>query len=316
MENRPTPSWVPAVAPTLPTGPTQYHHFWRAPGIDLWRPIVVTLLSALAFLALSVIIPGIAVVLEVAAGTISAEEVEALLYEGRVSPGLVLGNSVAIGLTLIAVLLLARLTKQPPRFLHSVLGRFRWKWFLGCAVASLVILGAHTGIDIARHGVDSLDLEVRPYTWWLLIGLMLATPFQAATEEYLFRGVLFRTIASWFRAPLVALITGGVLNSALFTVIHGATDPWLNFFYFVLGCLLSYLTWRTGGLEAAVAVHIINNMLGFGFIAFQDVTTLFDRSEGTGGPFVLVQMLAMVILTAVIEVMARRGKIHRVGPAH
>lgn len=305
---------VPRVAPTLPVEPAEYHHFWRAPGIQPWRPIVVTLLSALAFLALSVVIPGLAVVLEVAAGTIGADEVEDLLYDGRVSPGLVLGNSVAIGLTLVAVLLLARLVKQPPRFLHSVLGRFRWKWFLACAGASLVILAAHTGIDILRNGIDTLDLQIRPYTWWLLVGLMLATPFQAATEEYLFRGVLFRTVASWFRTPLVALIAGGVLNSAVFTAIHGATDPWLNLFYFVLGCLLSYITWRTGGLEAAAAVHIVNNMIGFGFVAFQDVTTLFDRSEGTGGPFVLVQMLAMIVLVAVIEVMARRGRIQRVGP--
>lgn len=313
----PPPGWVPGPPPpppTTPLEPTGYHQFWRAPGIAAWRPIVAAVLVALAFFLSSVVVTGIAMFIEVATGALDPDEMDAILYDGRVTPGMILGNSVAIGLMVPAVLLIARIVRQRPGFLHSVAGRFRWAWFWLCALASLVVLGLSTGVDILRTGVGELDLQIHPYTWWLLVGIMLATPFQAAAEEYMFRGVLFRTVGSWFRRPMVALGVGTVVNTAVFMSIHGAEDPWLNAFYIVLAALLSYLTWRTGGIEAAAAVHIVNNMIGFSLVPFQDVSGIFDRSAGVGGPFVLWQVLATVILVGIIELLARRRRIERLGP--
>lgn len=306
--------WGPPPPSMLPEQPTAYPQFWRAPGVKAWRPIVAVVLTAVAFVVSSLIVTGIAMFIEVATGSVTPDEAEAALLDGRVTPGMVLGNSVAIGVMVPAVFLIALLVKQRPRFLHAVTGRFRWAWFWLCTLASLVVLGASTGIDILRTGVAALDLEIHPYTWWLLVGLMLATPFQAAAEEYMFRGVLFRTVGSWFRHPMVALGVGTLVNSAVFMSIHGADDVWLNIFYFTLGALLSYLTWRTGGIEAAAAIHIANNMIGFSVVPFQDVGGIFDRSAGAGGPVVLWQILATVILVGIIELLARRRNLQRVGP--
>lgn len=307
--------WAPPSPPsTTPTEPTGYHQFWRAPGIAPWRPIIASVIIAVAFVVISLIVTTVAMMIEVATGAISPDDLDTILLDGKVTPGMVLGNSIAIGLLVPTVLLLALLVKQRPRFLHSVTGRFRWAWFGLCSLASLLVLGAATGIDILRTGLSELDLQIHPYTWWLLICLMLVTPFQAAAEEYMFRGVLLRTVGSWFRKPVVALAVGTLVNALLFMSIHGADDIWLNIFYVVLGALLSYLTWRTGGIEAAAAVHIVNNMLGFAFIPFQDVTGVFDRSAGVGGPFILWQILAMAILAGGIVALARRRNIERVGP--
>ncbi|MFD0866772.1 CPBP family intramembrane glutamic endopeptidase [Tessaracoccus lubricantis] len=294
--------------------PVEYHQFWRAPGIAPWRPVVAVLLVAVAFLAASLIATVAALMIEVATGAVDPDELLGMLENAQVTPGLVLANSVAIGLLLPFSLLMGHFVRQRPGFLHSVVGRFRWRWFWTCAAVALVILGLNVGIELAVTGTADLDLQIRPYTWWLLVGLMLVTPFQAAAEEYMLRGVLLRTVSSWFRRPVVALAVGTLLNSAVFMLLHGASDPWLNLFYFTLGALLTWLTWRTGGLEAAAAFHIVNNMIGFSLVPFQGVSSIFDRSVGTGGPIVLGQLVAAVLVVAVIGVLARRGDVQRQGP--
>lgn len=68
-------SWprpTPRSAPTLSAEPTAYHQFWGAPGIARWRPIVVTMLAAVVFFAVSVIVPSIVITLEVVTGGAAA----------------------------------------------------------------------------------------------------------------------------------------------------------------------------------------------------------------------------------------------------
>lgn len=295
----------------MPVEPVGYHQMWRAPGIAPWRPIVVVLLLAAGFFVFALVATLIGVGIEVATGAVDPEDLLVLIEDGQVTPGLVLANSVAIGVLLPFALLVSLIVRQKAGFLHSVVGRFRWQWFWICCAVSAVILGINFAVDLGINGVADLELQIHPYTWWLLIGLMLVTPFQAAAEEYLLRGVVLRTVASWFRHPVVAISVGTVINSALFMVMHGAADVWLNLFYFGLGALLSWLTWRTGGLEAAAAIHIVNNMLAFALVPFQDISALFDRSAGVGSPLILIQLLASVILVVALDVLARKRQIQR-----
>jgi membrane protease YdiL (CAAX protease family) len=96
--------------------------------------------------------------------------------------------------------------------------------------------------------------------------------------------------------------------------VHFSTDPWLILFYFSLGLLLSYVTWRTGGLEAAVAIHVANNMIGMALLPFQDLATAMDRSAGVGGPIILLQFAAVVVAVAVIVWLSGRWDLARTGP--
>ena len=95
--------------------------------------------------------------------------------------------------------------------------------------------------------------------------------------------------------------------------IHDAVED--NFlFYFALGLLLSYVTWRTGGLEAAVAIHVANNMIGMAFVPFQDLGTVMDRSAGVGSPVVLLQFAAAAVAVAIIVWLSGRWGVARTGP--
>lgn len=231
--------------------------------------------------------------------------------EGALGPEMVAANSIGLGLLVPACLLIAWISGQRPGFLHSVVGKFRWGWSLVCLGLSLaaVLIAFGMQLLISTEATTGTELQVYPHSWALLVVLMLATPFQAAGEEYLIRGVGFRGVASLIPSRPAGLVIGALATSLVFMVIHGAGDPWLNLMYFLMGLLFCYLTWRTGGIEAAVMMHIGNNMVGMALIPFMDLEEAFDRSAGVADPLVLVQLLMLTVAAVVIEVLARRRKL-------
>ncbi len=308
----PTVPWQPPPPPSpLPTTPTTYPHFWRTPGIAGWKPLLIAVLGGTAMLTIGTVIGLIAIAVEFAA----VGDLDVLLVDPEsllASPVIVFANSLSIALVLPVAIWVGVLSGQPHGYLSSVTGRFRWgfAWLAGAVALGLILVY----VAVEAVGAD-LDLRVYPHSWWLLAGLMLVTPFQAAAEEYLFRGLLFRAVGSWMRTPASALIVGGVVNSVLFAAVHFSTDPWLILFYFVLGMLLSYVTWRTGGLEAAVAIHVANNMVGLALVPFQDLGTAMDRSAGVGNPIILLQFAVTAVAVAIIVGLARHRDLARTGPA-
>jgi membrane protease YdiL (CAAX protease family) len=53
-------------------------------------------------------------------------------------------------------------------------------------------------------------------------------------------------------------------TAVVFALFHGVQNPWLFGSRLVFGLLAGILVWRTGGLEAAVAIHVINNLCALG----------------------------------------------------
>ncbi len=68
--------------------------------------------------------------------------------------------------------------------------------------------------------------------------------------------------------PAVGIAAGAVVSATLFALAHGAQDPWLFGDRLAFGLVASWLAWRTGGLEAAVALHAANNLVSLGAGAF------------------------------------------------
>lgn len=145
----------------------------------------------------------------------------------------------------------------------------------------------------------------------LLVGILLTTPLQAAGEEYAMRGLLPRVFGAWISHRGVSLVVGVLVSSVIFMLVHGAADPWLNLLYFSIAVIFSYLTWRTGGLEAAIALHIVNNLLSLLPVPWMGLEGIFDRSAGVAGPEVLFNLAAMIAAAAVIDRMARRRGLPR-----
>jgi hypothetical protein len=63
------------------------------------------------------------------------------------------------------------------------------------------------------------------------------------------------------RRPWIAI----VLSAALFALAHGIQNAPLFLDRFAFGLMAGYVVFRTGGLEAGIAMHIWNNLVAFGF---------------------------------------------------
>lgn len=200
--------------------------------------------------------------------------------------------------------------RQRPGWLSSVAGAMRWGWLGRCAliITPLWLVNFAAQLLWGQQDGSLPDLAVNSDTWLLVVGILLTTPLQAAGEEYGFRGALNRIAASFFANQHAGLVVGAVVSSSVFMVAHAAADPWLNLNYFVFGMVACFLTWRTGGLEAAIAMHVINNLVGEAILPFSDVSLVFDREAGAAGPAILIDLAVMVLAAYLLTQQAsRRG---------
>lgn len=280
-----------AFRPTLPVRPTRYASFWRTPAWSWWRPIVALAVGVIAVLVASVVFSGLAIAFDFATGRRDAVTDPAQPGALVMTAPLFLANNLVLASLIPIAFVVAWLVfRQRPGWLASVTGRFRWGWFGRCLLLITPLWALYTGIDavLALRGTDAPQLAVNSDTWLLIVGILLTTPLQAAGEEYGFRGLLNRIGASFFADQRAGLVVGAVISSVGFMFAHGAGDPWLNGYYFSFGLMACFVTWRTGGLEAAIALHVVNNMFGEVFLPFSDVSHIFDRQAGTAGPEMLI----------------------------
>ncbi|MDR8412707.1 CPBP family intramembrane metalloprotease [Nonomuraea sp. 3-1Str] len=260
----PLPQPVSWFAPT-PSG-ARYDHLARTPLARPWRQIVGTLVVALGFLVVGVVVVLAGSVFATIAGLpmpITADE----SFGDPVFGMAVLLLSIAAVLPLVFGTA-ALVQQRRPGTLSSVAGRLRWPWLLSCAgvaVLALVLGQAAQAVALMLSGEDTSDM----FGWagWrefvpALIVIVLLVPFQAAAEEYIFRGWVLQALGAHVRNPAWAI----VLGAALFASLHGYTGAGL-FDVFAFGAVMGWLAVRTGGLEAPIALHVVNNMMAFGVSA-------------------------------------------------
>jgi uncharacterized protein len=307
------PAYLPAPPPPnpMPAAGTEYVQFLRTERHRWWKGLVAIVLLVVGYLGVSLALALPALALDVATGRISEES----LQQGQlvITPAVLLAVNLSAALLIpLSMLLQWGLYGQPVRWLHSVRGHLRWDLLRRTAL----LVGPLFLIYVA------LSIFVFPqppggwFTWesaGLLAVVLLTTPLQAAGEEYGARGLIARASGSWFADPRLALIISTVVSATIFMLAHGATDPWLIVYYFGFGIAMSIVVWRTGGLEVAVLIHTLNNVLFFmvAILAGQDLAVGLDRSAGTGGSFMLVPMVVLALTTGLVCWWANRNKVSR-----
>ncbi|MFB9321040.1 CPBP family intramembrane glutamic endopeptidase [Cryptosporangium minutisporangium] len=244
------------LTPPLPRTP--YDRLARTATNRWWKTLLGFVLVPVAY-ALIVLFGALAVVVPFAlAGREDPPDVGPLAEFA-----LLLGSIV---LLLPLVLLAAWWTQgRRPGTLSSVRGRMRWRWLLGCALlavpATLLSLGLALGLS-ALSGVEGAE----EYRWvgWATFGpallvVLALVPLQAAAEEYLCRGWLLQSVGAFVQWRWVAV---GV-QTLVFALLHGVGTPWGFADLVVFGVVTGWLAIRTGGLEAGIALHVVNNLLAF-----------------------------------------------------
>ncbi|WP_017573773.1 CPBP family intramembrane glutamic endopeptidase [Nocardiopsis halotolerans] len=229
---------------------------------------LIAVLTALFFLFCNILLfAGIDLAAFLGVGEGVPEDLDGVL-ENEQDPLVVAALLGSIAALLPCALLAARICgHRPVGLLSSVEGGLRWRWMLHAAKISAVVYAVYAPtLLVAGTLMDSAESVPTPSGWTLLAMLavlLLIVPFQAAAEEYVFRGVAMQMIGAWLRHPAFAVL----LPVPLFVVGHdydwvGLTDV------AVFAVMAGWLTWRTGGLEAAIAVHVVNNLCAFGLLTF------------------------------------------------
>ncbi|MFF4788994.1 type II CAAX prenyl endopeptidase Rce1 family protein [Streptomyces sp. NPDC001276] len=288
-----------------PTG-LPYHRMARySPHHRWWRPLLGTVVlvfgSVLATVILYILTDGI--------GTAAGYPE---LPDGGVDFGPVLGTgldlafiAVDLPLVLLAVLWLGR---RPAGTVASVTGRPRWRWLAWCLLAAVppMVLLPMVAIFLPDDQGDGggSDVWVGWQTFLLSLAMLVVlVPLQSAAEEYVFRGWLLQAAGAFLRSPWLAVLPQAVL----FAAAHGWGTPWGFADLLVFGVVAGLLTIRTGGLEASIALHALNNLLAFGLSAMY-VDGLASDETAADAPWqlALVDMASVLLFAAIVLRLARR----------
>ena len=300
----------------MPVEPVAYPQMLRTPRATPGRGVLMIVCFVLAYLLVSTVLQGGAIAWDVYRGRTSFSDVLAMRLS--LSPALLVAVNLSNAASIPLSMLLQRaFFGQRGRWLSSVTGRFRWRVLGRGALVALPFWAAYLAITLVA-APESVKTPSGTYLA-LLVVVVLTTPFQAAGEEYGARGLITRGAGSWFASPRLALLAGTVLSGAVFTLAHGAGDPWLIAFYFFFAVVLSLLTWRTGGLELAVLLHAANNLVAFGGLVLlqQDTSSVFDRGAGSAGPAVLLPAVILVLCAGALWLWASRAGLQRTyAPEH
>ena len=301
------------VAPALPPHSEEvaYHRLARLrPRYRWWRMLLTGLVGVAFYIAilLLVIVPLVIVTMLVPGW---AAEFQTLLttaqYFDLDRPWLLVALVLPLILMIPALLLASRIVEgRGVGLLSSVTGRLRMAWLgkslllaLGVFVVYFAVL---LGWSAASGDPVSPDFS-HPGLWVMVLLVLLLIPFQAAAEEYVFRGYLMQLVGGWLRHPAFAIL----LPVPLFVLGHGY-DVWGAASVGVFAVVAAWLTWRTGGLEAAISLHIVNNVLIF----LLGSVSLVDANATSGAPIdLLASTLAMVVYALIADRWARRLGIAR-----
>jgi uncharacterized protein len=302
------PSTFAAFEPVGGPGPREawlarpYSQLLRGPTLKWWRgPLSLLVVAGVLFLSFLVL--GLVSVLA------PASQID-LSDNARLTPAALLLTNLMLATFMPAAMIgIWGGYGWRPRWVASVVSGLRWAWLVRCAAISLVVVLVGDGIGILVDG----GMPWQPDRQWYLyaVVILVTTPLQAAGEEYLFRGWLTQSIGSYLARPVVGAVLAGGVSSVLFALAHGGQDPWLFIDRLAFGIAASWLVWRTGGLEASIALHAMNNLTSFAVsIASGSMAQALNVTSSTP----LATMIDLVIIVGAvfaIDRAARRSAIRR-----
>ena len=242
----------------------EYHAFYRTPRFRWWQSLLALALFGACWGAGVLTAAIVAVIYEVVAGGATVEQ----LGNGVQTPALFVANNLGVALAIPAAVVTQWIMfRQRAGWLFSVQGRLRWQLLGPCVLIAALIHVTTLATWLVIVGPPE-GLGMRTETWFLLAAILLTTPLQAAGEEVAFRGLGTRAIGSCFDDQRLGLVVATASTSLVFAMAHGSLDVWLLLFYLTLGIAASLLTWQAGGLEPAIALHVVVNLTTMLFLPF------------------------------------------------
>jgi len=314
----PTPAPLPALTSSRVTAvplprvvPLSFHRLARVDGRSRWwRPLLVLLVASTGYVVLGLAALLALVLFDAAAGTSLGDRAVATSTTDAFTFGT---GFVLIALMMPALLLALRLVgARPLGLIFSVTGRLRWGWAGAALGRVVVVLVVSLSINLFALGPltgEPAVLAPRPGAVAFLLLAVLVVPLQAAAEELVFRGWAMQAVGTWLRHPLFAVL----LPLPVFVLGHDY-DVWGQLEVAVFGFAAGWLAWRTGGLEAPIALHVANNALITVLVALGYADP--DATQGSPVSLAISSVTLLVVVVWLVRSFDARGLARtRVTPA-
>ncbi|MCH0540399.1 CPBP family intramembrane metalloprotease [Streptomyces sp. MUM 203J] len=273
-----------------------------------WRPPLGTLLVFGGWIpAMLVLVVG-AEIAGLLAGLPQLPDDEGTDFGPVVSTALdLLVIAIALPLVLLAVRWVGA---RPAGTVSSVTGRLRVGWLGRCLMAAAAVQALSTTVMLLLPaGETAEDAPADVWVGWgpyaaSLTMLILLVPLQAAAEEYVCRGWLFQAVGQFLRSPWLATLP----QALVFAALHGWGTVWGFVDLLVFGVVVGMLSVRTGGLEAAISLHVVNNLVAFGFTAaFVDGLLSEETAADMPWEMAVVDIVSILLYAALILWLTPRG---------
>jgi membrane protease YdiL (CAAX protease family) len=263
-----------------------YHRLFRTlPTYRWYAPLLALLLGTVFYLVASTaVVSALFAVVTAAGGADDASRLAEALANDRLDasqPLVMLATLGSIATMLPSVLLATKLVGLGGwGQLSSVVGRLRWRWMLRCLGPAVVLMALTVLLSyvvvplLTGEALGSGPVTTPPAALaWSVVLILLLVPLQASGEEYVFRGFAMQSLGSWVARPVVAIL----VPTVAFGLSH-SYNVWGVLDVAVFGVTAAWLTWRTGGLEAAIVGHVLNNTVLFLLLAPYAGTSSSDGS--------------------------------------
>jgi membrane protease YdiL (CAAX protease family) len=193
--------------------------------------------------------------------------------------------------------------RRPAGTLSSVCGRLRLRWLAAClAVAVAAEIGYTWFEGPLEPGASASGFAVAVPV------LLVVVPLEAAAQEYLFRGWLLQSISGRWAAMAV--------SATLFALVHGLGTVWGFLDLVAFGLVTGWLTVRTGGLEAGIALHVATNLVDAVWQAATGTLASTETAADSTWGMTAVDVTVVVLYAIVVAWLARSCGIATVVPGY
>lgn len=289
-----------------------------------WRMLLALVAAGGLFVALQTLVFGVGLMLSVLRGDVQLTDAGLFDWLNRLvtldaaRPLDLAITLLSLGVIIPSVYLGLRIVGfVPTGHVASVAYRLRWGWLRRCALVAGATIVVSLGGSLLLSLAFGEELTPAWTPWPTLVAsvlvVVLLVPFQAAAEEYAFRGLLVQALGSWLPRRWWSRVLVVAIPTALFVAGH-VYDPWglADVGTFALAAM--WLTLRTGGLEAAIALHVANNVGIFLMLASGVLGSTAQSDEGGSLTGVLITAITSFLYCWVVEVLANRTGLQRRSP--
>lgn len=166
--------------------------------------------------------------------------------------------------------------------------------------------------DIIINFIGWSDMEYSYEMKYPLIAFIIMVVWSCIiapiTEEYIFRGILMRTLSKHGAA------FGIVASSFMFGLMHGNLTQ--TPMAFLIGLVLGYVATKSGNIRQSIAIHMINNI----FATIPSIVMYFcpDVIDMVSNAYIIIELAAMafavvaLIYTAVVYKTGKKARIQRI----